>query len=94
MADVCDSTVGPGSWNPTFVRAFNDREIVLVENLLNSLQMERVTDELDKVLWKGSADASFIVSESFKSLASGFAILFPAKSIWVSSALTKTAFFA
>ena len=46
--------------------------------------MERVNDEWDKVLWKGSAN----------SLASGFAILFPAKEIWVPSAPTKVTFFA
>ena len=94
MVDVWDSTVGPGSRNPTFVRAFNDWEIVLVENLLNRLQRERVTDGLDKVLWKGSAGASFTVSEAFKSLASGSAILFPEKGIWVPNAPTKAAFFA
>ena len=56
--------------------------------------MERVIDELDKVLWKGSASTSFTVSEAFNSLASGSAILFPAKGIWVPSAPTKAVFFA
>ena len=94
MADVWDSSVGHGSWNPTFVWAFNGWEIVLVENLLFSLQEERVTDEMDTILWKGSAGASFTVNEAFNSLASGSAILFPAKGIWVPNAPTKAAFFA
>ena len=56
--------------------------------------MERVTDELDKVLCKGSVGASFTVSEAFSSLASGYAILFLAKGVWVPSAPTKAAFYA
>ena len=94
MADVWDSFAGLGSWNPTFVRAFNDWEIVLVENLLFSLQKERVTDKMDTILWKGSAGASFTVNEAFNSLASGSAIHFPAKGIWVPNVPTKAVFFA
>ena len=81
VADVWDSFAGFGSWNPTFVSAFNDWEFVLVENLLSCLQMERVIDEMDTVLWKGIASARFTVSEAFNPLASGSAILFPAKGI-------------
>ena len=92
MENVWDSFAGPGSWNPTFVRAFNDWEIVLVENLLFCLRKERVTDEMDIVLWKGFASASFTVHEAFKSLASGSAILFPAKGIWVPNALLRQRF--
>ena len=43
VADVWDSSAGLDSWNPTFIRAFNDWEIFLVENLLFSLHMDSVT---------------------------------------------------
>ena len=85
---------GFDSWNPAFVIAFNDWEIAQVENLLISMQMERVTVELDKIIWKGSIGASFTVSEAFNSLALASVISFPTKGIWVLSARTKATFFA
>ena len=36
VANVWDHSVGDGSWNPVFERAFNDWEIDLVANLLIS----------------------------------------------------------
>ena len=37
MADVWDHSVGNGSWNPAFEKAFSDWEIDLVANLLFGL---------------------------------------------------------
>ena len=49
-----------GGWNLNCVRAFNDWEIDLVANL-HVLQKEKVSTTLDRVIWKGAADATFTV---------------------------------
>ena len=62
--------------------------------LLNSLQKERVSSDLDKISWKGLASGSFFVSDAFKVLNLSVTPLFPVKGIWVPCVPTKTAFFA
>ena len=53
MAEVWDPSVEGGNWSPHFSRAFNDWEVVLVEQLLMTIQGKRVTAELeDRVSWK------------------------------------------
>ena len=62
VADVWDQTVGNGNWKLNLYRDFNDWKVVLVVALLNSLQKERVSSELDKISWKGPIGCSFSVS--------------------------------
>ena len=71
VAEVWDQGVGNGSWNPRFVRAFNDWEVDLVVNLLRVLQRENVTTDEDKVSWIGVTYDRFSVSTVFKVLQSG-----------------------
>ena len=58
-------------------------------NFLASLHRERVTAELDKVPWKGTADANFSVHNAYKVLNPRTGSLFPAKVIWGSCVPSK-----
>ena len=57
-----------GSWKPNIYKDFNDWEVTLAMALLNSLQKERVSSELDKISWKGPIGCSFSVSKVVKVL--------------------------
>ena len=59
VADVWDQTMGNGSYKLNLYRDFNDWEIVLAVDLLNSLQKERVSHEPDKISWKDPNRLSF-----------------------------------
>lgn len=48
-----------------FVRAFNDWELDFVGNLLRVLHKERVTKDLDGVVWPGAAVDVFSVHHAF-----------------------------
>ena len=82
-AEVWDQGVGigHGSWNLRFERAFNDREVVLVVNLLRVLQSERVFTDADKVTWIGSVGDSFLVCAAYKVFQPGFASSLPLLSL-------------
>ena len=56
--------MGNSSWKLNLYRDFNDWEATLVVALLNSLQKERVSSELDKIYWNVSIRCSFSVSEA------------------------------
>ena len=85
--------MGNNNWKLNLSRDFNDWEIDLVVALLNSLQKERVSSDLDKISWKGPAGGSFSISDAFKVLNSSVTPLFPVKGIWVPCVPTKAAFF-
>ena len=67
VVEVWDQGAGNGSWNPRFVRAFNDWEVDLVV-LLRILHSEKVTSTEDKVAWIGTTDDIFFVHAAFKVL--------------------------
>ena len=81
-------------WNLNCVRAFNDWEIDLVVNLLHVLQKERVSTELDRVIWKGTVDATFTMCNAYNLLVSRSISRFLFKNIWMASVLSKVSFFA
>ena len=49
MADVCDQSIGNGSWRLNLTRDFNDWEVDLDVALLNSLQKESVSSNSNKI---------------------------------------------
>ena len=62
--------------------------------LLNSMQKEKVSSDLDNISWKGSTGDSFSVSDAFKVLTPSVTPLFLVKGIWAPCVPTKAAFFA
>ena len=66
VVDVWDQTVGNCSWKLNLSRDLNDWEVDLAVALLNSMQKERVSFELDKISWKGLIGCTFSVSEASK----------------------------
>ena len=66
VAEVWDPSVEGGNWSPRFSRAFNDWEVVLVEQLLMTIQGKRVSVELeDRVLWKQIKNGIFMVKSLY-----------------------------
>ena len=63
-------------------------------NLLHVLQKERVSTVLDRVIWKGAADATFTVRNAYNLLVSCSASRFSVKQIWMVSVPSKVSFFA
>ena len=53
VVELWDQTVGSGSWELNFWRAFNDWELDLVTNMQSTVQKQRVTSELEKSIGKG-----------------------------------------
>ena len=49
-----------------FARAFNDRELDIVVNLLNALQKEKVSSEPDKISWNRGKGDSFSVKKAYR----------------------------
>ena len=92
VAEMWDQGTSNGSWNPRFVRTFNDWEVDLVVNLLRVLHRENVTSGEDKVSWIGATDDRLFVHATFKVLQPRVDSPFPAKGIWVPSVPTKSIF--
>ena len=78
---------------PRFFRAFNDRELDLVENLLNVLRGNGLTLEDDSVSWKGGRNGQFGVKEAYSLLITPNDTSFSKNCIWVDRISTKVAFF-
>ena len=74
--------MGNGSWKLNLYRDFNDWEVVLAVDLLNSLQKERVSHEPNKISWKGATGCPFSVTETVKVLSPRGTPPFPIKGIW------------
>ena len=81
MAEAWNHLDDEGGYNLNCVRAFNDWEIDLVANLLHVLQKEKVSTALDRVIWKGVADATFTVRNAYNLLVSSSVSRFPVKQI-------------
>ena len=94
MAEAWNHLDDEGGYNLNYVRAFNDWEIDLVANLLHVLQKEKVSTALDRVIWKGVADATFTVRNAYNLLVSSSISRFPVKQIWMASVPSKVSFFA
>ena len=94
MAEAQNHLDGRCGWNLNCVIAFNDWEIDLVPNLLYVLQNERVSIELDKVIWKGAMNATFTVRNAYNLLVSRSDSMFPIKNIWVPFVPSKSSLFS
>ena len=62
-------------------------------NLLHVLQKEKVSTALDRVIWKGAADATFTVRNAYNLLVSSYVSGFLVKQIWMASVPFKVSFF-
>ena len=95
MSDVWNLDGDGGGWIPLFSRAFNDREVELVERSLQKIQAFKVHREVeDRVIWKASRCDTFLVKSLYSILEPRDSPLFHSGSIWKSSAPPKVAFFA
>ena len=61
-------------------------------NLLHVLQKERVSTAVDRVIWKGAADATFTVRNAYNLLVLSSVSRFPVKQIWMAFVPTKVFF--
>ena len=95
VAEVWDPSVEGGNWSPRFSRAFNDWEVVLVEQLLMTIQGKRVTAELeDKVVWKKTKNGIFTIKSLYSAVEPGNTVRFPRNIIWCPYVPPKMGFFA
>ena len=95
MAEVWDPSVEGGNWSPRFSRAFNDWEVVLVEQLLMTIQGKRVTAELEeKVVWKKTKNGIFTIKSLYSAVEPGNTVRFPRNIIWCPYVPPKMGFFA
>ena len=92
--EVWDPRLGQGGWNLRLSRDSNDRELVLIEDLLFLLRDIRLTLEEDSMLWKGGDFDIFQIRVAYNLLAAPNPLVFPGKNIWVDKVPTKVAFFA
>ena len=69
VAKVWDTTRGEGTWNPRFMRSFNDWKMEEVQNFINLISQKKINQlERDRLLWKGDINGIFSIKANFKLL--------------------------
>ncbi len=100
----CDATIenvltGPNprrvhEWNVSFVRGFNDWEVVVVVEFFDFLySIAEPKGGVDGLRWKLCKDGVFDSRSFYLALSSRPGVRFPWKSIWAAKAPPRVAFF-
>ncbi|KAJ9693798.1 hypothetical protein PVL29_009659 [Vitis rotundifolia] len=94
IEEMWDQDSGHGEWNLVFERDFNDWELDMVGDLLNTLRGHRPALGDDSVNWRQGRNGFFRVKDAYRLLDKPNVTVFPAKKIWVDRVPTKVCFFA
>lgn len=82
-------------WNPTFLRDFQDWEIVEVDSFMDCVYSSKVSaNELDRLIWRNSSKGQFEVKSYYSVLSNRGERYFPQRSIWKVKAPPRVAIFA
>ena len=95
VAEVWEALGDEGGWNPGFARHFNDWEMDVVQDFIETIQNKKIRSLVkDRFLWKNTIGGLFSVKFCFDVLEGDNQFSAPARIFWNSSVPTKMGFSA
>ena len=86
VKDVWDNSREGGGWSLSFIRSFNDWELMEVENFLHNIQpMKVISNKEDELILKGNKTDIYSVNLMYEVLNRhvSLSLPFPSLSIWI-----------